>query len=165
MCTYRSPHRENFSPPYDTSNFAQMDFFLVNEAWKNSIQNIETKDGTPFESDHKAILVTTKIKMAKKKKKQEEDTPKRYRKPNSEQLKEYNTEIRKVIAEYDKDAKEINFEEWANTLKEAAEATLVEIPKEQKNHIYQNRPGIYCNKKPKQKKKGICQKSRNSKKT
>ncbi len=53
LATYRSPHTVDFSNPADASNYAQMDYLLAQNQWKNSVKNIDAKTGSAVESDHK----------------------------------------------------------------------------------------------------------------
>ena len=43
LVTYRSPHTQNFNNPTDASNYAQMDYLLAQNQWKNSVKNVDAK--------------------------------------------------------------------------------------------------------------------------
>lgn len=87
LMTFHTPHVENFLHTGENyTQFAQFDLVLTPNKWKNSIQDINTKIGEAFESDHKIILADIRIKLAKNKKTKEEKVE-RYRKPSEEQQK------------------------------------------------------------------------------
>ena len=89
MITYRNTETKDFSPPFSLHRYAQMDFVLATEQWKNAVHNIHTITGMPFESDHKIVLCATEIKLAAQQKKQNTKVE-RYWKPDEEQKLEYN---------------------------------------------------------------------------
>ena len=68
LVTYRTTYRAWFSPPFDFEHFAQMDYVLAKNQWKNSVINVDSKVSTPFESDHKEMEATFRVKLAKKEK-------------------------------------------------------------------------------------------------
>ena len=118
------------------SSYAQMDFILAQQNWKNSVQNIDTKVGAPFDSDHKILFAEVRKKLARKKKKKEELLV-RYWKPeekeNNNEREKYNQEIMRRAAEVDWDNVEDASLQFAETLKEAAFHTLAGISPEIKN--------------------------------
>lgn len=130
LVTYRSPNKPDFRPPYTLDNYAQMDFLLAQDKWKNSCRDAETKLGAAFDSDHKALLTIIQQKLASQKKEEQEHI-KRYRKPNEEEMLQYNKEISQRISEIQTNCEE-PFKELANIMKLSADIALTEIPKEQK---------------------------------
>lgn len=70
LATYRNATAPVFNlEPIDTTKSAQIDYVLVNSAWRNAIINIESVHHTIMNSHHAALLIATiKVKLATKKK-------------------------------------------------------------------------------------------------
>jgi len=138
LVTYRSVATKDFRENLTTEKYAQLDYIMVQQIWKNTITNIHTTDATAIASDHKLIVATVRIKLANKKKPKTEPCPK-YWKPTQEQAEAYNEEVRRRTAEWrqqqnneDEDKMEI----WTNICKEAAAETLTKKdPKIKKPYI------------------------------
>lgn len=87
LVTFRSTQTQSFDEPLSTDRFAQMDFVLYKDQWKNTCQNVDASTEMPFESDHKAMTTTTCLKLRKKDKvKENKHTAMRYRKPDEERF-------------------------------------------------------------------------------
>ena len=68
LVTYRNVAAPNFQGPYTTDRYSQLDYVLINQRWKNCIQNVETNDQHAVSTDHKLLVAEARVKLAKRKK-------------------------------------------------------------------------------------------------
>ena len=94
---------------------------------ENTIKDINAKVGIPFESDHKAMEVEATVKLAKKETNKEEK-PKRFFKPEEEQLEMYNGILSNKVDQVDWQTIEEPIKEWTRLINDAAYETLMEAP-------------------------------------
>ena len=82
-------------PPYIPTRYAEIDAVLSNKRLRNSVKNIESDTITAFPSDHFPGITKIKIKLAKNRniQKDESNTWKSPKKPSEEQLTSYNNHI------------------------------------------------------------------------
>jgi len=131
LITYRTASRAFFEPPFDFEHFGQYDYVLVKRPWRNTITDINALTRSPFESDHKPLVMSCRTKLAKKEKPTMEKT-KRYRKPNEEDCESYNSRLRELYKEHNWENQDTPIELFSNLIKQAAEDRLTEIPPNQK---------------------------------
>ena len=130
LITYRATNTKNFEAPFDTKRFAQMDFILANNQWKNSVKNVNAFVGTPFESDHKVLECNIEVKMAKKKERDNGNKLARYWKPEEEEREKYNEEVTVKLKEIETNGCADIPTEISNILQTAASNCLNKIPEE-----------------------------------
>ena len=69
LATYRNATTPSFNlEQIDVTKFAQIDYVLINSAWRNAITNIENVHHTIINSDHALLIASLKVKLAIKKK-------------------------------------------------------------------------------------------------
>ena len=67
--TYRNATAPVFDlEQIDSTKFAQIDYVLINSAWRNAVTNVENVHHTIINSDHALLIATLKVKLATKKK-------------------------------------------------------------------------------------------------
>jgi len=117
LATFHTPHVENFHFAGENhAQFAQFDLVLTPNKLKNSIHDINAKIGEAFESDHKLVMADITIKLAKNHHQKHEKTE-RYRKPNNDQLREYNKSIQALAKQIDWDKELQPFNQWAKVIR------------------------------------------------
>lgn len=129
--TYRTPGTPDFHQEVTDANHAQIDFAMVTEPWRNTINDITVKEATAFHSDHELIKCKIRIRWAIKQK-TENRTRKRYRKPDEQQKQDYNKYLDMILHE-NGEPHELSYEQWASPMLKAAQYNLSEIPPEQNN--------------------------------
>ena len=116
----------------DMHRYAQMDFVMTQQKWRNSVKNVQPVASSAFDSDHKCNIVTFRTKLASPNKKSKDPVP-RYRKPSDEQKNNYNDDIRNAILWHtETEGKELTCQDLSNIVKQAASNTLTKLPKGQK---------------------------------
>ena len=97
LATYRNASTPVFNlQQIDVTKFAQMDYVLINSAWRNAVTNVENVHHTIINSDHALLIAPVKVKLATKKK-SKIPTNIKYREPTSAQIKAYNESFRQAI--------------------------------------------------------------------
>ena len=71
LITYRSVGTEHFEGNPTITDYAQCDFILQNQPWKNACMNTCAKEGMATNSDHKMLITSAKSQLAKRKKQQQ----------------------------------------------------------------------------------------------
>ena len=94
LVTYKAVGVKEWKPPWQIHKFTQMDFFLINSKWKNSITNTTTTNAHAVETDHKPMIASVTFKLKANTRRQYEKTIK-YHKPPPLQIDTYNDCIRK----------------------------------------------------------------------
>ena len=86
----------NVGPPYTPNRYAELDAVLSNRRLRNGIKNVESDMNTAYPSDHFPVTVKIKIKLAKNRnpQKDESNTWKSPKKPTTEQAARFNEQIR-----------------------------------------------------------------------
>ena len=149
LVTYRNVTRPNFSAPYTTDHYAQLDFVLINQRWKNSITNVETTLQHSITTDHKLLVANLSTKLAHKHMHSPERRPK-YRPPNDELLKNYNLLVSTAFEHQQVLTAEDPFETWASIFQDAAAKAFTEVPaKQRKPYISEETWQLLCNKQDK----------------
>ena len=131
LITYRNATTPQFSPPFTTERFAQLDYILINSRWKNAITNVESTCCHVVTSDHKLLIANMRIKLAKRSTKKDTKIYK-FRPPNNEQIAQYNDIISQKLEEYLSQDVQDPFDIWAKVLHESSQAVFSPIPAEQK---------------------------------
>ena len=139
LATYRGPTTQQFSNHnINTDTHAQMDYIMINDTWKNSIQNVDSIQTTLLDSDHALIIADLKVKFATKKKawRLKQQTNK-YRQPKNVQQASYNSEVQRQLQ--DEIAKPtwdpaLAFESFSGISQKAADKCLTKIPVSMKKH-------------------------------
>ena len=93
LATYRNATAPVFDlEQIDSTKFAQIDYVLINSAWRNAVTNVENVHHTIINSDHALLIATLKVKLATKKR-FKIPTNIKYREPTSAQIEAYNESI------------------------------------------------------------------------
>ena len=137
LATYRDTTTTQFNlGGTDTQTHSQMDFILINDAWKNSITNVEHVHETILDSDHALIIADMRIRFARKngQKQHHAHIPKFYS-PSPVELQQYNAIVQKHIEMEKRNGMwtaNSAFANLADVLISAGKATLHSKPKQQK---------------------------------
>ena len=98
LATYRNATAPVFDlEQIDSTKFAQIDYVLINSAWKNAVTNVENVHHTIINSDHALLIATLKVKPATKKR-FKLPTNIKDREPTSAQIEAYNESFRQIIS-------------------------------------------------------------------
>ena len=147
--TYRNVTRPNFSAPYTTDRYAQLDFVLINQPWKKSITNVERTLRHPITTDHKLLVASLTTKLAHKQKNASEKTL-TYSPPSHEQLEEGNLLVSTAYEHQQVITAEDPFETWARILQDAAAKAFMPVPaKQRKPYISEETWQLLCDKQDK----------------
>ena len=129
LATYRSPTVPTFNASnINTTHYAQRDYILINDRWKNTITDITNIQDTLLDSDHSLQIATLKVKLAKQKKRKNLLRP-RYRKPTEEEMGLYNQAVSQYLGTM---ASSDPCTDFAQSLQLAAKHNLTKIPVTQK---------------------------------
>ena len=131
LVTYRCPTTLSFSEPYTTSRFAQLDYMLINTKWKNAVTNVESSCSHSITTDHKLLVGTLRVKLAKFRYAQPKNRTK-YRPPTQNQIDNYNTQVSELIAKEELQGTADPLKIWADILHEAATNAFTIFPSEQR---------------------------------
>jgi endonuclease/exonuclease/phosphatase family metal-dependent hydrolase len=82
--TFKEPVSRGFKAPWLPNNYAQIDYVLTPNKWKNTVKNVQSEPLWTFNSDH--LFLSTRIKI-KLKAKAKTNKPKhtKYYKPEEEE--------------------------------------------------------------------------------
>ncbi len=61
--TYRSIGTQAFAPPWDKPNYAQLDYTLIPQRWRNLIRDVNARTDTAIDSDHALCIADVHIKL------------------------------------------------------------------------------------------------------
>ena len=131
LVTYRNPTTLSFSEPDTTSRFAQLDYMLINTKWKNAVTNAESGCCHSITTDHKLLIGTLRVKLAKFRYAQPKNRTK-YRPPTQNQIDSYNTHVSELIAKSELQCTDDPLKIWADILHEAATNAFTMFPPEQR---------------------------------
>ena len=92
LVTYKAVGVKNWQPPWQLHKYAQMDYVLINNRWKNAITDVNTTHVHAVDTDHKMLVATTRFKL-KSVHPQRPTLTQRYRTPTDQQLTNYNDQI------------------------------------------------------------------------
>ena len=159
LVTYRNVAAPNFQGPYTTDRYAQLDYVLINQRWKNCIQNVETNDQHAVSTDHKLLVAEARVKLAKRKKAHVCSHPK-FRQPSELQIQEFNKLVTEKVHTQNFPLSQDPFAEWANILIGAALTCFTPIPPQQrKPYISDTAWELLCTKQ-RQNKQGLLHEAR-----
>ena len=136
LATYRRLDVPSFTDEVDLNKFAQMDFILINNKWKNSVKDVYTTLDQPILSDHKLLICCMTQKLAQSKKNTKQSS--KYRTPDDDQKKHYNERIMEYFMKAEGRVNERDGESedpfiaLAKTLLDAAHTALTPVPEQQK---------------------------------
>ena len=144
LVTYKVAGVKEWKLPWQIHKFAQMDFFLINSKWQNSITNITTTNVHAVETDHKLMIASVKFKLKANTRRQYEKTI-RYHKPSCQQIGSHNDCVRKYAEDnglQEKEQQYTNVFDRLNNilLRSANESFDKKTQKSKKTYIY-----IYLN--------------------
>ena len=131
LVTYRNTTTPNFSEPFTTSRFAQLDFVLINSRWKNAITNVESSCFHPITTDHKLLVANLRVKLAKRRYAETTKRPK-YRPPTQNQIHKYNMQVAELVQDRVPQATDDPLKLWADILHEAANNAFTMFPPAQR---------------------------------
>ena len=131
LVTYRNVAAPHFQGPFTTDRYAQLDYILINQRWKNSIHNVETSNSHAISTDHKLVIAEATVKLAVRTKGQECRSL-RFRKPTEEQIRHYNELVSQKVQTQDFQDNPDPFAAWAHILIDSALACFPTIPPQQR---------------------------------
>ena len=144
LVTCRNVTGPNFSAPCATDRYS-----LINQPWKNSLTNLETTLRRPITTDHKLLVASLTLKLARKQKNASEKTL-TYRPPSHEQLEKYDLLVSTAYEHQQVIAAEDPFEKRARILPDAAAKAFTPVPaKQQKPYISEETWQLLCDKQDK----------------
>ena len=79
-CTFKETTTEGSIAPWTPDRFAQLDFILSPEEYKNAVLNVDARTDIAFNSDHAVVVATIRLKL-KTKNAPKQNTVERYRAP------------------------------------------------------------------------------------
>ena len=142
LATYRNASTPVFNlQQIDVTKFAQMDYVLINSAWRNAVTNVENVHHTIINSDHALLIATVKVKLATKKK-SKIPTNIKYREPTSAQIEAYNESFRQAIEKQKLDGSWHTHDKGdiiADAVTQAAKQHLTRVPTTQKKNYLSDR--------------------------
>ena len=142
LVTYRNVAAPNFQGPYTTDRYAQLDYVLINQRWKNCIQNVETNDQHAVSTDHKLLVAEAKVKLAKRKKAHVCSHPK-FREPSELQIQEFNKLVTEKVHTQNFPLSQDPFAEWAIYTHRCRLDLFYTNPTNRENHTFSIRHGSY----------------------
>lgn len=132
MATHRSKKTTSFDEQkYPAVEFGQLDHFLINKQWKNSVKKYHNIHNAVVDTDHSLSYIDFEMKLAVKKKKIQAKH-KTYFDPTSDSKEAYNNKISDYMRGLGEE--NITLDDFVKVIKESAEAELTEKPKEIKKH-------------------------------
>ena len=131
LITHRNAATPNYTPPFTTDRFGQIDYILVNHKWRNAITNVETSSRHAVSTDHRLLIAQIRVKLARTPKRQCQKTP-RYRQPTVEQLTHYNDHVQEMLQAYNNIDQSDAFQIWAKVIHTAANEMFTRVPPSQK---------------------------------
>jgi exonuclease III len=92
LITYIEKHTGvEFGPPYDAVRFAQIDYWLVADAYKHACTDVQSRQDIVFESDHLVLECKAEI-LTQANTKKKNSVPK-FHKPNRQQWEKFNEHV------------------------------------------------------------------------
>ena len=126
--TFREPSSQH-EPPWVPSRFAQIDFVLAPNRWKNTIQDVTSRSNTFTDSDHYIVTADCRVKLMSRSK---ADRTPRYRPPTPREKLSFNS----FIAESLRVLSEPEVACIMQIIQSAAKNCFTEFPNRQRNaHI------------------------------
>ena len=129
LITYKAVGVQRWLPPWTLHKYAQMDFILINDKWKNSVTNVFTSHVHAVDTDHKLLIADIRFKL-KSKKHDFISTAPRYRNPSQQQLIDFNQGVSDRIAQ--QGCSSLGFQEINDILTSQAKSSLPRRPPQQK---------------------------------
>ena len=99
--TYRNPGQPNFEPPWEDMRYAQIDYILTKNHFRNLFASVCTRRELDYDSDHLPISTKLIAKWVFGSPKKEPPTCKHSRKCTPEAKRQYNTELGKTVFQWD----------------------------------------------------------------
>ena len=158
---FQKPH---FQGPFTTDRYAQLDYILINQRWKNSIRNIETSSSHAISTDHKLVIADATVKLAVRKK-SHECRYLRFRKPTEEQIRHYNELVSQKVQTQDFQDKPDPFAAWAYFLIDSASACFPMIPPQQRKPYISDMAWQLLCEKQRQNEQGLTQEAKTTEAT
>ena len=92
LVTYKSVGVKHWSPPWQLHKYAQMDYIVINNRWKNAIKNVDTSYIHTVDTDHKLLIASVKFQLKANPPKVNTSKMK-LRKPDNIQLSHFNAAV------------------------------------------------------------------------
>ena len=133
LVTYKSVGVKSWHPPWQLDKYAQMDFVLINQKWKNAVENIYTTAVHTVDTDHKLMIAEVKFKLIAKTMNSPVSHIK-YRTPSPQELIAYNHAVstRLTHISADASAEGLTSTSFSQILSDSAKAALTRLPPKQK---------------------------------
>ena len=96
-CTYKDVTTDGFKSPWTPDRFAQIDFVLAPNTFRNSITDVESRPDIAINSDHAIVTAAVRLKL-KAQAPRKKDPVIRYFPPTSGQQVTYNERIRNMFS-------------------------------------------------------------------
>lgn len=91
--TFREPASKH-EPPWTPDRFAQLDFVLAPNRWKNSIKDVSARPELFIDSDHYIVVTDCRVRLQAK---NEVSRPLKYRMPTAQQKEHFNQFIAQLM--------------------------------------------------------------------
>ena len=138
LLTYKAVGVQRWLPPWTLHKYAQMDFILINDKWKNSVTNVSTSHVHAVDTDHKLLMADIRFRLKCKKRESISRAP-RYRNPSQQQLIDFNQGVSDRLAQHGRSSTNVHlgFQEINEILTSQAYSTLPRHPPQQKKEYFQ----------------------------
>ena len=148
LITYKSVGVKHWSPPWQLHKYAQMDYIVINNRWKNAIKNIDTSYIHTVDTDHKLLIASVKFQLKANPPKANTSKMK-LRKPDNIQLNQFNAAVAsKALQElHNTNGADLTFDQLNTILLQSAKDYLPIQPTEQKKEYTSQRTWALLEKK------------------
>ena len=92
--------KNNKGGPYNATNYAQIDYIMANDKWKNSITNVEADEASPIPTDHAPLLAKLKVKFRIRETKGDQKFRSKINRNDEDLMEEYNDKLRTIKQEW-----------------------------------------------------------------
>ena len=93
-CTFKDARTDGFKAPWTPDRFAQLDFILAPQRWKNAVLDVHSYTNIAFNSDHAVVVADMRLKLRKHKSRgKAAQNAKRFFQPTDAQLQRYNQQV------------------------------------------------------------------------
>ena len=133
LVAYKSVGVKSWHPPWQLHKYAQMDVVLINQKWKNAVENIYTTAVHTVDTDHKLMIAEVKFKL-KAKTMNSPVSHIKYRTPSPQELIDYNHAVSTRLAHISADASAegLTLTSFNQILSDSAKVALTRLPPKQK---------------------------------
>lgn len=138
LITHRAVGTKEFNAPWDMHKYAQLDYILVNDQWKNAVLDAGTTTLNTIDTDHKLLVADVRVKL-RKQPPQNIDRSMKFHTATPEHKQAYNEHIRGILNERSGAStteQPVNFDVLNDTYTKAAKQRLpVKHPEQKRAYI------------------------------